>query len=434
MYSKILKSLIMPLADKVMQTKIMHFYNEIKKMQNFTKSEIVDWQEAMLKRIITHSYNNTEYYNNLFKKNNLKISDIKKLEDLDKIPVLTKELIRNNFQQLQPKNLNNINYKNLSTGGSSGDPLKFLIDYDSWSYIVANKIVYWEKTGYKYGNKYLAIGSTSLFINDEESLKHQLYYRMKNKIGVNGVNMSDEIVKSYVELIKSKKIKFLYGYASGIFLLAKYALEKKYQLNIKAVFPTSEVLTDFYRETILKAFNCIIMDEYGAHDGGIIAFETNKNHYEIGYNSFLRYDNYKENIGDVLLTNLQSFSMPFINYRLGDKVEVSKNKSIYNGQIINKVYGRESNVIFLENGNVLTGPGFTILFKDLDVESYSISKIDINFIKLEIKKLDNFSNDQEKIILETLKKQAGDDIKIEIKYVEEFDVLRSGKRKYFYAQ
>ena len=72
MYSKILKSLIMPLADKVMETKIMYFYNEIKKMQNFTKSEIVDWQEAMLKRIITHSYNNTEYYNNLFKKNNLK--------------------------------------------------------------------------------------------------------------------------------------------------------------------------------------------------------------------------------------------------------------------------------------------------------------------------------------------------------------------------
>ena len=436
MYPLILKKLIMPFADKIMKTKVIYFYHEIKKMQKLTKSEIKNRQNCQLKKLILHAYNNTEYYNTLFKKNNLNPSDINSIEDLNKIPILTKKIIRNNFKKLIPNNLNEFSHKKSSTGGSSGDPLKFLIDFDSWSYIVANTIIYWEKTGYNYGDRHLAIGSTSLFADDKESLKHKLYYRMKNKIGVNGVNMSHEVIESYIDLIRNKKIEYLYGYASGIFLLAKYVIENNYKINIKAVFTTSEILTDLYRATIIKAFNCNIMDEYGAHDGGIIAFETSCSQYEVGYNSLLRMKNCKNNIGDVILTNLQSYSMPFINYELGDKAEIDdeKNKgNSFNGQIINKVYGRESNVIFLENGNILTGPGFTILFKDLDVEAYQISKIDTNSIFLEIKKLSSFTKAQEDIILDTFRKQAGKDIKINIKYVDKFKILNSGKRKYFYT-
>jgi len=437
MYSLMLKKVIMPLADKVMNTKIMHYYDKIIKMQKLSESEINEWQNKNLKKLILHSFNNTEYYNTLFKENNLTPSDINSVDDLHKIPVLTKENIRNNFKKMMPNNLNKILHKTSSTGGSSGDPLQFLIDIDSWSYIVANTIIYWEKTGYEYGDKHLAIGSTSLFVDDKESLKHRLYYKMKNKIGVNGVNMSNEVMKSYIELIKNKKIKYLYGYASGIFLLAKFVLKNNYSLNIRAVFPTSEILTDFYREIIEKAFNCTIMDEYGAHDGGIIAFETKRNYYEVGYNSCLSMKNLNKNIGDVLLTNLQSYSMPFINYELGDKVEINQNIGIettYNGQIINKVYGRESNIIFLENGNILTGPGFTILFKDLDVESYSIAKIGCNSILLKIKKLDSYTLKQENIIIDTLKKQAGQEVKIDIEYVQKFNTLKSGKIKYFHTR
>jgi len=436
MYPLILKNLIMPFADKIMKTKVIYFYHEIKKMQKLTKSEIRNRQDSQLKKLILHYNKNTEYYNALFKKNNLNPSDINSIEDLNKIPILTKKIIRNNFKKLIPNNLNEFSHKNSSTGGSSGDPLKFLIDFDSWSYIVANTIIYWEKTGYNYGDRHLAIGSTSLFAEDKESLKHKLYYRMKNKIGVNGVNMSHKVIESYIDLIRNKKIEYLYGYASGIFLLAKHVIENNCKINIKAVFTTSEILTDLYRETIIKAFNCNVMDEYGAHDGGIIAFETSRNQYEIGYNSLVRLKNCKNNIGDVILTNLQSYSMPFINYELGDKVEIDdeKNKgNSFNGQIINKVYGRESNVIFLENGNILTGPGFTILFKDLDVEAYQISKIDTNSIFLEIKKLSSFTKAQEDIILDTFKKQAGKDVKINIKYVDKFKILNSGKRKYFYT-
>ena len=46
-------------------------------------------------------------------------------------------------------------------------------------------------------------------------------------------------------------------------------------------------------------------------------------------------------------------------------------------------------LIELENGTVITGPGFTILFKDLPVEYYRIEKCDINTVKCLVKKLDS---------------------------------------------
>lgn len=434
MYSFLLKNVVLPITDKAMHTKIFFYYKLIKKMQGYSSKEIENWQNRKLQELIHHAYQNTQYYRELFDELKISPNDVKTISDLERIPILTKEIIKKNRQKLIPTNLEAIGHKYSSTGGSSGDPLQFNLDLDSWSYITANTIIYWEKFGYKYGNKFLAIGSTSLFVNDKKSLKHKLYYKLKNKVGVNGVDMSNEVIDRYVQIIKSQKIKFIYGYASSIYLIARYVLKNKIKLDIISVFPTSEILTDVYKDGIFQAFNCNIVDGYGAHDGGISAFQMPNNIFEVGYNTIFRTDNVQGNIGDILLTNLQSKSMPFINYFVGDKVEIDstlRGAGEYNGQLIRKVYGRTSDVFYLENGRVLTGPGFTILFKDLNVEAYQIVKIGRMHFQCTIIKSPNFEDVEEKIILNTFKKQAGSDCEITLKYVSKFPVLKSGKKQYF---
>lgn len=434
MYSFLLKNMILPVVDRAMSTRVHYFYKLIKRMQEFSPAQIKDWQNQRLRELINHAFNNTVYYRELFNELQLSPSEIRTAEDLQKIPVLTKEIIKKNYAKLLPENLSEISHKHSSTGGSSGDPLQFNLDLDSWSYITANTIVYWEKFGYKYGYKHLAIGSTSLFVDNNTSIKHKLYYRLKKKIGVNGVNMSDEVIENYIKIIQSNNIKFIYGYASAIYLLAKYSRENNIKLNIESVFSTSEILTDVYRNEISEAFNCNIVDGYGAHDGGVSAFQMQNRYYEVGYNAVFRLQNLKGNIGDILLTNLQSKSMPFINYQLGDKVEIVTNqeaKELYNGQLIKKVYGRTSDVFYLENGKVLTGPGFTILFKDLNVEAYQIAKVDKMHLLCKVIKGKDFREEEREIIISTMKKQAGKDCEITLEFVDEFPILKSGKKQYF---
>ena len=388
LYSNILKTLVMPIADKAMNTRIIKYYYQISKMQKWSKQDIINWQNDKLRNLISNAYYNTEYYRRLFNKQGITPENIKNIDDLKKLPILSKYDIIKNYNQLKPKNLDSIPHIKSSTGGSTGDPMKFLLDKTSWSFSNSHNIINWEKTDYKYGDKHIALGSTSLFVNKSKSLKHKLFYKLKNKIGLNGINMSDEVCKNYIELIKKKRIKYIYGYASAIYLLTKYVLEENSSINISACFPTSEVLTDLYRDTIEKAFNCQIINCYGAHDGGITAFEVEKGFFEVGYNSIINLKD-KNNTGSALLTDLLNYAMPLINYQLGDELQIDeeKNKTYsYNGQVINKVFGRTSDVVRLENGAVLTGPGFTILFKDLPVEAYSIKKNGYNSLLCNIKK------------------------------------------------
>lgn len=434
-YNKILMNTVMPVADILMHTDIIYFYKKIIKMRQWSKEEYDNWQNIKLQMLLNHAYNNTVYYNNLFNKINIEPRDIKSRDDLKVIPVLTKNIIRDNFYDIIPKNINMIHYKKSSTGGSTGDPLVYYQDNKSWSFCNANNIINWERTGYQYGKKFIALGSTSLFVNKSSSLKHKIYYKLKNKIGLNGVNMSDEVCSDYVNLLQKEKINYIYGYASSIYLLAKYVLKKQEDVNIHACFTTSEVLKDSFRKTIKSAFDCNIVDCYGANDGGISAFARKKGFFEVGYNCIVRQEEaYDNGIGPALLTDLFNYAMPLINYKIGDVIQIEEKNNInypYNGQIINKVMGRTSELLTLANGRTLTGPGFTVLFSAIPVEYYCIEKVDKNSLVCWIMKLPNFTESHEQIILETIQKQAGTGINIEIKETNQPFITKSGKRLYF---
>jgi len=432
--SKILLNLIIPVLDIFLKTKICYYLNLITKMNTWTSLQVKNWQNKKVQELVSHFYENTVYYKQLFDKHNILVNDIRTVEDLKKIPPITKKEIRENYDSLIPVNINNLKHKKASTGGSTGNPLKFLLDIRSWSYTTAIKIFSWQTTSYRYGDRYAAIGSSSLFPTNKKSWKHIFYFFLRQGIPLNGMNLSDEKLTEFVKILKEKKVKYLYGYASSIYLLARFVKKNNFELDIKGCFPTSEILTDTYRKEIVEAFNCFVMDTYGARDGGTTAYEINPGYYNVGHNSYAELINcYEKDTGTLLVTDLLNFAFPFIRYKIGDEATMPTNLSNfnYNGQVFTKIFGRISDVIRLENGRVLTGPGFTILFKDLNVIAYRIKQINGKKIRLDIQKGPNYTVKEEKAIIGTCKKHAGNDCEIEISYVANFQTKQNEKRDYF---
>jgi phenylacetate-CoA ligase len=424
----------MSVADLAMRTSVVSWYRRIRRMNGWKNPDVVTWQNEQLEKLIIHFYENTLYYKNLLDSLGIDPYKVKSIDDLKRIPPLTKKTIREHFDELTPKNLKRIPFKYAATGGSTGDPLKFTLDLNSWSYTTASNIYSFEQKGLLYGDKYIALGSSSLFPVDEKSRLHSLYYSLRKKLPMSGINMSDEVMEKQVDYILKNRIEYIYGYASAIFLLAKFVKSGNLNVKLKACFPTSEILTDDYRKQIEEAFHCIVMDGYGARDGGITADELTAGYYHVGYNSLAEViDCYTENTGKLLVTDLLNYAFPFIRYEIGDEVTlVPGNLPFYNGQVFSKILGRESNVIHLENGHNLTGPGFTILFKDLNVIAYKIYKTGSLRIKIDILPDKKYSMEEEKFILDTMKKQAGDNCEVIIEYFEKFDSEKSGKRNYFF--
>ena len=429
-YACFLEFIVFPLADKVMKTKLMYYYHKIKQMEKWSAVEIENWQFENLKKLIVYAYENTVYYKELFDRIQIKPEDIRTTSDLSKIPFLTRELILENFDKLVSKKVKTIPHIQVMTGGTTGTPMTYLLDKISWSFSNADYIVNWEKAGFKFGDKHVALGGSSIFGGHGSSLKHIIYYGLKGKIKLDGMNLSDEVLKSYVDLIKKKRIKYIYGYASSIYLLAKYVATHKISLKINACFPTSEILTDNYREAILEAFNCTIVNCYGAHDGGITAFEHKRDTFEVGYNVFIRVQTNKTK-GPILLTNLLNYAMPMINYQLGDEVKIKESTSGYNGQVIEKVYGRIPDIIRLENGRILTGFSFFERIFNLPVKAWSLEKKKMNTLLCKVIKQHGYDESDEETLITKLKEYAGEDVTIEVKYFDKFKLTPSGKRNYY---
>jgi len=425
----------LPLADFRFGTHAYATLNQISEMNGWSREKVKAWQDQKVRELIEHFYTNTVYYRKLMDELELKPNDFKTQADLVKLPPLTKDVIRENYDDLIPANIKTIPHKKATTGGSTGTPLKYLLDLKSWSFTTAIKIYAWETSGYHYGDTYATVGSSSLFPTNP-SWKHRLYHKFKSSVLIGAMNLSEEKIAQHITLLKKRRVRYMYGYAAGLYLIARYMNKNNIKIDsIQGCFPTSEILSAEYRWEMEQAFG-LVMDCYGARDGSITAYEITPGHYHVGYSALAQVtDCYEKNTGILLVTDLLSYSFPFIRYALGDEVTLFQQlpNYSYNGQVITKVIGRTSDIIRLANGHVLTGVGFQVMFGRMNVSAYRIAKAGSLKLLVEFQPNNKFTKEEEALLMQIFKNHAGEDCEIEFKKVTEFVPNANGKRHYFIA-
>lgn len=423
---------VYPLAEKVKGTNSMIWYHRIQEMNTWSREEICAWQEKQLQRIVNQAYYHTAYWRRIFDERDLKPEDIRTADDLKKLPILTKDDIRAHYDEIVPDNAASFPHRKDKTGGSTGEPMRFLVSEDVWGFVAANKIIAWQTTGYRFGDSFMALGSASIF-KKKASLARRVLDLIRNEKAVNSMNLDDTLCQQYIDILNKKQIHYIYGYASAIYLLAKYVLD--YQINmshIRGAFTTSENLTEVYRETIEKAFGCRVMDCYGSRDAGVTAYEVVPGSYHVGYSALLEItDEFESGKGTLIATNLLNMAFPLLRYNYGDAGELDYEPIEYNGQVLRKIYGRTSDVLRLDNGHVLTSPGFTILMRNFDVKAYDIQKLNGSSVRMQIQVAHGWSKAQETKLVIEMQRFVGEGCEFILEYIDHFESLKNGKRRYF---
>lgn len=427
--------ILLPLAETIKGTNSYQWRRRIEKMASWSPEQIQAWQEEKLHALIEHVYNHTKYYRRVMDERGLKPLDIRTAEDLQKLPIINKEIANAHFDEIVPDNLSLFRYRKGKTGGTTGEPMYYYCDEDTWGYVTAAKVYYWRSYGYQYGEPFAAMGSASLFAK-KPSLVRRIYDKIRNEVPMNTVNLTDELCEKYISIIREKKIRYIYGYAASIYIFTRYIATHGIDLKqIEGVFTTSENLTDEYRKLIEETYECKVRDCYGARDAGITAYETDYHHYEVGYNVIAEVINpIEENTGTLLSTNLLNYTFPLIRYQFGDEVELAPagESTAYNGQVIKRVIGRTSDVMRLENGHSMTATGFAMIMQEFDIVAFSFDKTGLNEVTLTIQPIKSKYNEKQEVeIQRTIYMYVGEDAKLNIKYVEKFEALANGKRRYF---
>lgn len=423
---------IYPLAEKVKHTNSMVWYKRIQEMNTWSREEIKAWQEAHLQRIVKQAYEHTVYWKRVFDERGLKPSDIRTAEDLKKLPILTKAEIRAHYDEIVPDNAGQFRHRVSKTGGTTGEPMQYLDDENVWGYVSANKIIAWRTTGYRFGDPFMALGSASIF-KKKASFVRRAIDAIRNERAYNSMNLDGDLCRKYIDILENQHIHYIYGYASAIYLVAKYALDNGIDMShMRGAFTTSENLTDVYRETIEKAFGCRVMDCYGARDAAVTAYEITPENYHLGYSALLEVvDEFEPGKGTLLSTNLLNMAFPLFRYNYGDAGELDNNSPNYNGQVLHKIYGRTSDVLRLDNGHVLTSPGFTILMRNFDVKAYDIQKLSGTSVRMQVVVGEGWTKADEKRLVDEMKRFCGEGCAFTLDYVDHFEPLKNGKRRYF---
>jgi len=284
--------------------------------QNLNTNDVNEYQLNQLKNILSYSYQNVPYYTNLFNKIGFDHKNVTSLNDISVIPFLSKEIIRNNFDQLTSKEDVSGGYYIATTGGSTGEPLKVLLDYN---YIFKeNAFIYHfrKRLGYQFDDRLVTFRGVSF------GSKLWKYNPMQNELFFSPFKLSKLTIDKYIEKITKFNPQYLNGYVSCLYFFAKLIqennLKSKLKLKLKGIFLISENIDNDQRNFLEDFFEVKSTTFYGHSERCVIAEETIKDYYKIspfyGYSELIEQANGYE----IVSTGFLNYTMPLIRYKTGD--------------------------------------------------------------------------------------------------------------------
>lgn len=310
---------------------------------------------------------NFHLQNNLFYKNLVGKSEIKNWNDL---PVLSKKDLQYPLRErlsigYLPKKV----FVN-KTSGSSGDPFIFAKDKECHALTWASIIYRFGWYGIDFNKSYQArfYGIPLDFIgHKKERLKDFLSNRYRFSI----FDLSDEVLEKVLKKFQNSTFDYINGYTSSIVLFAKFLQSKNIVLkdicpSLKVCLVTSEMLFEEDKVLMEKQFGVPIVNEYGASELDLIAFENTKGEWQINsetlFVEILDENNQpvpKGKEGKIVITSLYNKALPFIRYEIGD-VGILDEKSTFKKPILKKLIGRTNDVAVLPSGK--KSPGLTFYY------------------------------------------------------------------------
>lgn len=401
-------SILLPLIRKIifflglliLKPKVLLYFFNMKRNERKSVKEIKLIQESLLEKYLFSCTNEVSYYHG---------NTYQSIEDF---PIIKKSEILSNSNKFIPRNTGR--FKIGKTGGSTGEPLQYLMSNNYSDMGLAASFRGWNRGGYSLGDKIAILAGGSL-VGKKLTLKSRLNNFILNYEKYTSYGMDENRMESYIEDIKKKKIRFIRGYVSAILELAIYATNNKIELSFDAVFTTAEMLGSEKRSYIEKAFNAEVYDNYGLNDGGVSAFECNEHkgfHIDVERSLLEVVDPNGVpligEVGHIVATSYTNFGTRFIRYDTGDlgilDMEPCPCGSPY--PILKELIGRTTDTIRI-NGRSVGSPVLTVLMNDVNAIKYQFIQNSSTELTLIIQPNKKYSNEDEGFIRKSLFSHLG---------------------------
>jgi phenylacetate-CoA ligase len=292
-----------------------------------TREAIVAYQNRHLQRLIHHAYRNVPFYRARFERHGVVPDQIRTVADLQRVPITPKR----DLQSAPPRDVvaRGLDPDRLlvhTTSGSSGEPLSIRRTWLEERLGTAVRMRALRAFGLRPTDRRVDIGLVRRHDARDWDLPQRVLRAcgIYRKASVDCRSTPDEILRR-LEALRADVIAAFPGVLSRI--AGVVIGGQRTTLRPRFLISGGEVLTPLMRHQITEAFGVPIVQHYGSHELGTVAWQCMK---QGGYHvtdDGLIVEVLKDGrparpgeVGEVVATRLHSFAMPFIRYRLGDLV------------------------------------------------------------------------------------------------------------------
>ncbi len=418
-------------------------YHRLKQTQWLTADQLRQLQNLKLRRLIHHAYHHVNYYREHMDQRGLKPSDIQTAADLSKLPLLDKTTIRQDlYFNLMSDNHDKSRITRIQTSGSTGEPFSVFVDKSQLEMRWAATQRSLEWTGYRFGDRQARLWHQTLGMSAWQVFKEHVAALFNRRLFIPAYEMTDQSLPAIMRRLDAFQPVLVDGYAESFNFLAHYIkFHGLPTFRPRGIMSSAQILPDSSRRAMEETFGCGVFDKYGSREFSGIAYECDahngKHVVAENYIVELLKDGQPAQpgeMGEVVITDLNNFCMPFIRYRIGDlAVAVDNSQPCPCGRglpRIGRIEGRVQSIILGANGRYLPGTFFAHFFKEYDyvIRHYQVIQEEPRAIKLTIVKAARFDDEVFARILDRLREYVGHDMRIAVEYVEHIPLIRTGKR------
>jgi phenylacetate-CoA ligase len=228
----------------------------------------------------------------------------------------------------------------------------------------------------------------------------------------------------------------LVAYASSAHLFATFLEANGLRPDYPrvSIITSAEVLRDDMRGVITRTFGKPVYNRYGSREVGLVAFECEA-HRGLHMNTADLHieclgENVYEQAGELIITQLNNYSMPLIRYRIEDMAVLHADPCACYRQtpMIRQVIGRTTDTIRTRSGDLIHGEYFTHLFYGLKgIAKFQLVQESLDEFKLFIVRGAGFDPKVIETVRRETLKAVGEGCALTVQEVADIPPARSGK-------
>lgn len=343
--------------------------------------ELAALQTGALRRLLRHAAQNVPLYRQRFQEAGVTADSIRDVDDLLKLPPLTRDDARRFVRERESMAPPFVEIKK-NTGGTTAEPLLFGYDRGSEAWRQATKLRGYGWAGYHPGDVSVHFWGAPMSrvpnavvrakIEVDRMIRREHYYAC--------AVMNPENMMEVVRAIRRLRPRAFICYTQAGAELARFINKEGLRdwSNI-SVICGAEKLYPHDRVELEKAFGKCVFETYGCrefmligtecehHDGLHMSMENLVVEVLVEENGKVRHAREGEE-GELAVTDLHNYGMPFIRYITGDRVRLGTTARCACGRALPKIAGvdgRTAELLHDKDGNAVTGLVFNVLFTPL---------------------------------------------------------------------